>query len=384
MNAGVLLEAIRREGPVSRPALARATGLSLPTVNARVKRLLATGYVREEGETESRGGRRARLLKFNSSYGYVAGIDVGGHQVSVALADLGGEVVRFERRPLGERVSAERILEEVRRTLRTVLDQQGAKVGDIVACGVSTPGLVDPATGEVSYAPNIVGWSELEPAQRLGELVGRPVLMENNVNAAAQGEHRRGAARGVDDAVFVAVGTGVGAGIIVGGKLHRGWKGAAGEIGLQRDFDDDKPLEGALFGPFEQRVSGPSLARRYRELSGSTGKVTARTVFEAAAGGDELARRAVDETTSLLAGGLVNACAILAPEVLVLGGGVARAGEVLARPVRRRLQRALPAPPRVVISELGDRASVVGAVHMALEEANRRLFSFVPGVGSSG
>lgn len=381
LNASVLLEAIRREGPVSRPELAKSTSLSLPTVNARVRRLLKAGYIREEGETESHGGRRARLLNFNSRYGYVLGIDVGGHQVSIALADLAGEIISFKRRPLGELVNGERILEEAWKAVREVLGEREVDIHDVMSVGVSTPGLVDPETGHVAFAPNIPGWSELDPARHFEELIGKRTVMENNVNAAAEGEHWRGAARGADNALFVAVGTGVGAGIIIEGRLYRGWQGAAGEIGLQRDFHDEEPLDGK-FGPFEQQASGLGIARRYRQLVGaSVGRVTARTVFEAAARGDELAKRVVEETTSLLAGGLVNTCAAMAPEVVVLGGAVARVGEILARPIRHRLQNSLPVPPRLVLSELGDRASVVGVVRLALEDANRELFSFGPWPG---
>jgi predicted NBD/HSP70 family sugar kinase len=374
LNASVLLDAIRDEGPLSRPDLARLTGLSLPTVNVRVRRLVQAGYVREAGRTESRGGRRARLLEFNGKFGYVAGIDVGGHQVSAAVADLSGEVVSFERRPLGERVSGERILKGAWEVLCRELEERGIGVGDLMAIGVSTPGIVDPESGSVTCVPNIPGWSELRPDEQFGELIGKTVVVENNVNAAMEGEHWRGAARGARDAIFVAVGTGVGAGILIGGRLFRGWKGAAGEIGLQREFHDDEPLD-AMFGPFERRASGIGIAERYRELAGEK-RATARTIFEAAASGDELARRVVEEATSLLAGGLVNMCAVLAPELVVLGGGVARAGEALVGPIRERLERSLPAPPRCVLSELGDQASVVGAVRLALGAAYREEFSF--------
>ena len=158
---------------------------------------MQAGYVREAGRTESRGGRRARLLEFNGKFGYVAGIDVGGHQVSAAVADLSGEVVSFERRPLGERVGGERILEGAWEILCRELEEWGIGVGDLMAVGVSTPGIVDPESGSVTCVPNIPGWSELRPAERFGELTGKTVVVENNVNAAMEGEHWRGAARGV-------------------------------------------------------------------------------------------------------------------------------------------------------------------------------------------
>lgn len=368
MNAGLLLEVIRDQGPLSRPQLASATGLSLPTVNSRVGELLAAGYVREDGWTRSTGGKRARLLRFNEDFGYVVGLDVGGHQVSVAVADLSGDIVHFERRPLGTRVDAGSILKASAEMVENALAASRVSKVKVMAVGVSTPGLVDPSSGEVALVPNIPGWASLGPARRLEEMLGVRPLLENNVNAAIVGEHWKGVARGCDDAVFVAIGTGIGAGIMIGGKLYRGFHGGAGEIGLQRDFEDDQVLD-EEFGPFERRASGLGIAQRYRELAGEGEEMTTRKIFAAARQGDELARRVISEASSVLAGGIVNLCAILDPEMVVLGGGVARAGEEIAGPVRRRLHSALPAPPSLMLSALGDRVSVVGAAKIALDAA---------------
>lgn len=374
LNVSLLLDLVRERGPLSRPELAAASGLSLPTVNARVRTLLEAGYVRESGQTESRGGRPARLLEFNGEFGHVAGIDVGGFRVTVAVADLAGRLISFERRPLGEWVDGERVMEVARTTLGEALAARSPNAGDLMAVGLSTPGLVDPATGSVDFVPNIPGWSEIEPAQQFERMTGTPVVVENDVNAAVEGERWRGVARGVQDVVFVSVGRGIGAGILIGGRLYRGLGGAAGEIGLQREFDDDEPLDG-FFGPFERRASELGVIRRYREVAGTGADIGARSIFEAAEAGDGPARQVVDEASSLLAGGLVNACAVLAPELLVLGGHAARVGEKLVASVRGRLEHALPAPPRVALSELGDRAPVIGAVRLALEAANEKEFA---------
>jgi predicted NBD/HSP70 family sugar kinase len=333
-----------------------------------MRTLLEMGYVNELGQTKSRGGRPARLLEFNAEFGYVLGIDVGSYQVSVALADLTGKLVACERRSLSVRVDGEQVREAISEALRQVLAQRNLEPSALMAAGLSTPGVVNPRTGEVALVPNIPGWAELEPATLLEELLGKPVVIENNVNAAVEGEQWRGVAQDTKNVVFVDIGNGIGAGILIEGKLYRGLGGAAGEIGLQRDFHDDVPLD-ELFGTLERKCSGLGMTKRYSELTGEDELVGVRDLFEKAHTGDKLAQQAVEESVSMLAGGLVNICTVLAPELVVLGGEVSSVGEALVDPVRRRLERALPFPPRVAVSSLEGRASILGAARMALRLA---------------
>jgi len=326
------------------------------------------GYINELGQTKSRGGRPAQLLEFNREFGYIVGIDVGGYQVSVALADLAGELVAHERRRLGAHVDGEHVRETITELFHQVLALRHLELGALMAGGLSTPGVVDPRTGKVSLVPNIPGWAELEPAKLLERLIGKPVVIENNVNAAVEGEQWRGVARDTQDVIFVDIGKGIGAGILIEGKLYRGLGGAAGEIGLQRDFHDDGPLRG-LFGPLERECSGLGMAKHYRDLTGGDELISARDLYEKARAGDELAQRVIDESVRMLAGGLVNMCTVLAPELVVLGGEVPGADEALVGYIRRRLERSLPFPPRVAVSSLEGLASVVGAVRMALRLA---------------
>ena len=368
LNGKVLLNIIREQGPLSRPALSRLSGLSVPTVNARMRTLLEMGYVNELGQTKSRGGRPARLLEFNAEFGYVLGIDVGGYQVSVALADLTGKLVACERRRLSARVDGEHVWEAISEALRQVLAQRNLELSSLMAAGLSTPGVVNPRTEKVSLVPNIPGWAELEPAALLEELIGKPVIIENDVNAAVEGEQWRGVARDTKNVVFVDIGKGIGAGILIEGKLYRGLGGAAGEIGLQRDFHDDEPL-GELFGTLERECSGLGMTKRYSKLPGEDELVAVRDLFEKAHTGDKLAQQVAEESVSKFAGGLVNMCTVLAPELVVLGGEVSSVGEALVDPIRRRLERALPFPPRVAVSSLEGRASILGAARIALRLA---------------
>jgi predicted NBD/HSP70 family sugar kinase len=340
------------------------------------------GYVREVGRAESRGGKAAGLVGFNEKLGHVAGIDIGGHQISVAVSDLSGDLLAFERRELGELADGEKVIATVQSTLNGVLEELELTLEDLMAAGFSVPGAVDPLTGEVSAVANVPKWSESRLLERLGGMLKAPIVVENNVNAAMEGERWRGAARGAENAVFVAVGAGLGAGILIEGRIYRGWRGTAGEIGFQRELRDESPLEG-VSGPLERFVSGRGIVERYRRAMGDAPVgMTAQKVFEAAAAGEAVAQRVIDETTTVLGGAIVNLCANLAPELVVLGGGVARAGEALATPIRLRLERSLPFAPRVVLSGLEDKVSVVGAVRLALDEVDRREFAF--GLGEGG
>lgn len=324
LNAGLLLRLLRERGPVSRPGLSRLSGLSLPTVNARMRTLLEAGFAREMGTAESSGGRPARLVKFNADFGCVAGVDVGGGRIRVTVADLTGRVLGREGRRLDGSPDG-RDGEYVRRIVTRLLRGLLGSDKNLLSLGLATPGLVEPDTGRVSFVPNIPGWEEVGPAEAFEEDFGVPVAVDNDVNAAMVGERWRGVARGVGNAIFVLTGRGVGAGVLIGGRIHRGFGGAAGEFGLQRAFDDDEPL-GGLFGPLERKTSESGMVRRYRELGGAE-NVGVEELSARAEDGDGAARTALSETASLLSGGLVNACAVLAPELVVLGGGAGRMGE---------------------------------------------------------
>src|SRR4051812_11302429 len=234
LNSAHVLRAIRAQGPISRAELAKATGLSKPTINEVVEPLVADGTVVEslsDARTRPlRPGRRARLLGFRADGGHVLGIDVGADKLLVLLADLNGDVVASERRRVGprERASATALLAQVKATATATLRRAGVARGSLQAVGVGTPGVVDPVTGELALAPQLGGWEGLPLARRLARSFPCTVLVENEVHLSVLAERWRGAAQGIDDALFVQVGYGIGAGLLVGGRLYRGARGAAG------------------------------------------------------------------------------------------------------------------------------------------------------------
>jgi predicted NBD/HSP70 family sugar kinase len=389
LNSAAVLHAVRADGPVSRAEIARTTGLSKPTVNLAVELLLEQGYLNEGAELEApRGpGRRPRLLRFASGMGHVLGIDIGANKVLVVAADLAGEVLAVERRKTGaRRRDPDALLALVDDAVSQALDAAGITGESLKAVGVGTPGIVDPASGRITLAPQLTGWEDIELAKRLEPAFNCPVLVDNEVRLSLLAERWRGAAQTVDDAFLVQIGFGIGGGVLFGGEVYRGAGGAAGEIGYLPLFDDDEPRNG--LGPFEHAAGGSAFARIARRAAeteptallelagGDPGAIDAETVFAAAAAGDRVASRVLDDLLDRLARGIAAAIVVLNPSIVIVGGGISRAGERLRGPLERRIQALVPVPPRVILSQLGDEAVALGGVRLALQQVEQTLFDF--------
>jgi predicted NBD/HSP70 family sugar kinase len=393
-NSALILETIRRDGPISRAALARATGLSKPTVNEVAELLLEQGYVEEAadaGDGPRRPGPRARQLRFRADIGHVLGIDVGADKTLALVADLSGRIVATERHEASGRAGRAAVLRAVERTARGALAQAGLEPDALRMACIATPGVVDPASGRISLAPQIAGWDGLDLGGHLESRLGCPVAADNEARLSLLAEVWRGAARDVRHVAYVQVGIGIGGALLIDGRLFRGKSGAAGEISYLLDVDepeDDAP-GGTPTGPFERAAGGRAYARLgagaatrpegalLRELAGGDpDAVSARTVFDAAERGDAAAVAIVAELTARLGRGVANVATVVDPELVVLGGGIGNAGRALLEPVERAVRAAVPFPPRIVLSELGGDGGALGAVRRALDAVDERLFSF--------
>jgi predicted NBD/HSP70 family sugar kinase len=391
LNSALVLQAIREAGSASRAEIREVTGLSKPTVREVVEFLLRTGYVSEAAAGERDGGGRpgprARVLTFRADLGHVVGIDVGANKILVQVADLSGTILTSERRRTRGARGADTVLRTVRAAAGKALAAAGVDRESLMAVAVGTPGIVDPASGRMALAPQLPGWEGLELGQALGRSFPCPVLVENEVRLSILAERWRGAAQGIDDAVYVQIGVGIGAGILIGGELYRGADGAAGEIGYL-PYPDGRPLADGP-GPFEHAAGGSAFARLGREAAAGDGgallrelaggdpeAVDAEIVFAAAAQEDEAARAIVAELTRRLANGIAAVVAVLNPATVIVGGGLSRAGVALLEPLERHVAERVPLPPRLVLSSLGEESVALGAVRLALRRADERLFSF--------
>ena len=356
INEREVLETIRARASISRAEISRRAGISKPTVSLALQSLVDCGLVREAERGPDGPGYGAVYFEPVPEAALVLGLDLGARFVRGALCDLNGVVRARQDVELQVADAAEAV--EAGERLRAALlaaAELDAELVDGVVVGV--PGVPDPDGGVVHLAENVTGLEGRAFGAELEQALGLPVTLENDINLAALGEQWQGVARGVDDFVFLSVGTGMGAGIVLGGELHRGRHGAAGEVdfalaGLDGSVDPSAPQVAALAG----------------------GGSDARAVFGAAREGDAAARDVVDEVARRIALNAAPIAAVADVELVVLGGGIGANGDLLLDPVERRLREWLPFPPRVEVSTLGDAAILTGALAVGLQTARENVF----------
>lgn len=375
LNCAAVLSAIRAAGTARVTELVHATGLSRPTVTAAVTTLVADGWVEETEAADvdlPRMGRPARVVRFRANARHVLGLDIGPHKVSCAVADLSGTVVAHCRRDVGEPGSHAALLERVDTTMDQVLTEAAVQVSSVAAVGVGTPGIVDRRHGAVVHAPSVPGWSSLELGSLIQQRLPCPVHVENDVNLAVLAERWHGTGREAESLLLVHWGARVGAAVLVQGRLHRGAHGAAGEIGFVDLEVEPQGVQGGGLGPLEAAMGTSWIHRRARALGHRDG-ADAASVFTAAAAGDPAARQAIDEACARFARGLAPFLLALDPELVIIGGGILLAGDAVLAGVQRHLARRTLMMPKIELSTLGDDAVALGAVHLAMADAEQRI-----------
>jgi glucokinase len=284
-------------------------------------------------------------------------VDVGGTTIKAALVDPAGSVVASEHRPTPQGNRARDVIAEVGRSLLASSDLP------VAGAGVVVPGLVDRAAGIATYSVNI-GWRDLELVRSLGAEWRLPVRIANDVASGGVAEHRLGSGVGTADLVFVPIGTGIAASILSGGHLVTGHRGETAEIG-HIAVRSGVPCSCGGDGCLETVASAAAIARRYTELSGS--RVDGAHEVVARLGTDAVARQVWQEAVEALADGLAIVSLVVAPALVVIGGGLSRAGQALLDPLRVALRKRTPVvhPADVTVSVLGDRGGVIGAAFLA-------------------
>jgi glucokinase-like ROK family protein len=380
-----IMDRVRAEtGPVSRARLIEALDSSRGKISSEVARLVEKGLLAEKGLAQSYGGRRSSLLGIPPSAGLIAAVDIGATSIDVALTTLGGELLARRGEPADVRDGPLPTLDRVKLLLSELLDEQAANARDVLAIGVGVPGPVEQASGLLTVPPIMPGWDRFPIREAFAGEYAAPVFVDNDVNVMALGEHWGGVAKGVDDMIFVKIGTGIGSGIIIGGRLHRGTQGCAGDFG-HICVDPAGPLcSCGNAGCLEAMAAAPAIVlqaeRCAREgespllmaLLREKGELTMKDVGEAARRGDYCALTIVRKSGRLIGQTLASAVNVLNPSMIVIGGGVSRVGNALLAEVRSAIyQRSLPLATRnlpIVMSELDDVAGVVGASAMAAGE----------------
>lgn len=370
----VLDVAMDRPGPFTRAQLIDATGLSAPTVGSLATSLIKTGLLTDLGTGPSRGGRRPSTMELNARYGFVAAIHLGPTRTWLAVGDLRGQILARRALQTPQRVGPAAVLARVAVDLRQLLRDAGVPAARLFAIGAGAPGVVDRERGMVvALAPNLNGWSRVPMAAILKRALKAPVQVENDVNLAVLGEHWRGAARGHQNCAFISIGTGIGAGIMIDGRLHHGHHFLAGEIALMcmgpQHVDTDFGSRGCL----ESLAGLRALSDRWSHPGRDRVDSWVAALLAAASDGDPLARKAVHETTTLIGMAIANLSVVLDPSIIVVGGPLFATGPALIDDVRRIVSRIVPTPGQIVTSALGEDAPLIGSLLVATIEARDRL-----------
>jgi predicted NBD/HSP70 family sugar kinase len=364
-----MLSLIRQGRASTRADLAALTGMARSTVAQRVEALIAQQLVHESEEGPSTGGRPPRTFVFNQGAGVILAADLGATHSRLAITDLAGEVLGEHAENLEIGSGPEPVLAWLRDSFDRLLDEAGRTRADVRGVGVGVPGPVEFATGRPVNPPIMPGWDNHPISDELGDHYDALVLVDNDVNIMALGEHWS-TWPDAEHLLYVKVGTGIGCGIVAGGEIHRGAEGAAGDIGhIRVTADESVVCRCGNVGCLEAVAGGRAIAGRLREL-GVEAQDSRDVVAEVRAGNPE-AVRLVREGGRTLGDVLASAVNFFNPAVIVIGGDVAEAHEQLLAGVREVVyQRSLPLATRhlrVVRSSLGDRAGVIGAAVMVIE-----------------
>ena len=368
LNEQAVLETIRAGSPISRAEISRRAGISKPTVSLALQSLLDAGLVREAARRPDGPSYGAVFFEPVPDAAFVVGLDLGARFLRGAVCDLGGEIRARQDVEL-RGANADGAVRAIVSLHTALIKAAALPIERIDGVVLGVPGVVDEVSTLHLATPNIPGLEGRPFGRELRERLGVSVTLENDVNLAAVGERWSGVARGVDDFAFLSVGTGMGMGLVLGGELHRGKHGAAGEVdwalaGMPDELD-----------PSAEGVA--ALAARLAAEEGETSLVPpydARDIFAAARSADPLARKIVDEAARRIAAHIAPVAAVADPELVVLGGGLGANGDLLLEPVRTLLHEWMPYPPRVEISSLGEAAVLMGALAVGLRSALENVF----------
>ncbi|WP_166844417.1 ROK family transcriptional regulator [Isoptericola sp. BMS4] len=362
------MSAVQQRGSLTQIELAGVTGLSPATVSNIVKELTAAGVLHTAHST--RNGRRALQVTLARGLGLVAGVHFGTRSLRVSLADASMRVLADQRMPLAPDHRADTGLQRAALLVREMLLDVDAAPDELLGVGVGVPAPVDVRTGRIATVGMMRGWDEVDVGGTLSDDLGAPVHVDNDANLGALAEARSGAGAGHDAVAYLRVSHGIGGGIVLGGRIVHGRGGVAGEIG-HVTIDENGPIcrcgnRGCL-----ETFAGAGVLLAM--LSESRGPLTLRDVIDAARAGDPGCRRVLFDAGQHLGVATASLCNLVDPEIVVVGGQLADAGEILLGPMRTVVeQRTMPSvsgPVSVVPSEHGATAEVRGALTLALDRA---------------
>ncbi|GLP69902.1 MULTISPECIES: ROK family transcriptional regulator [unclassified Streptomyces] len=383
MNDRAALDLLLEHGPLSRTRIGKLTGLSKPTASQLLARLEASGLVLATGTSEGRPGPNAQLYEVDPTAAYAAGLDVTPERILAAVADITGREVGSYELPTPGRRPAQPVVRQVTDALDGAVKAAGLARGDVHRLVIGTPGAFDPGTGRLRYASHLPGWHTPTLLDEIAAALPMPVEYENDVNLVAVAEQRLGAARGHEDFVLLWNEGGLGAALVLGGRLHRGWTGGAGEVGFL-------PVPGAPLvrqvtkansGGYQELAGSQAIPGLARELgmtdipSGPYAEVAAALVERAATEDTVLHRLLLETYATRLATGLASLVSVLDPELVVLSGASLTAGgDTLRALVQAELEELAASRPRLVVGDVHEHPVLRGALESALAATRDEVF----------
>jgi glucokinase-like ROK family protein len=383
INKTLILDIIRQHGPISRAEIAKMTKLTAPTVTNLVRDLLSTGIVVEGERMDSTGGRKPIMLKINPKAYYSIGVDIGVSKIVTIITDLEANIQEKVKVDLGH-IQDGSIIDITKETIKEALEKSGIEKDKFIGIGIGMHGLVNAETGTAIFAPNF-GLHDVPMKQIIEEEFAIPTYLDNDVRAMALGESWFGHGKEVDNFIVVNVGMGIGAAIVFNHEVYHGVSKSAGEIGHTTVLEDGPKCNCGNYGCLEVLAAGPSIAKQaVREIKRGSitsltdrvkddrlEEITAKMVFEEAEKGDSLSLQIMNSTGKFLGIGIANTINILNPELVILGGGVTQAGELLLEPIIQTvMHRAMEVPAsnvRILPTMLGEDVGAIGAATLVLK-----------------
>ncbi|GAB6256336.1 ROK family transcriptional regulator [Peribacillus sp. N1] len=384
INRSLILNIIREKGPISRADIAKLTKLTPPTVSSFVKELLQAEIVIERNLGESSGGRKPTLLTLSEDMFHVIGMDVGSQNIKTILTSITGKVIKKSVVPLPAQTTNETLLSLMIDSVSGILDHTKIDEEKIVGIGVSMHGIVDVEEGSSVFAPNL-NLQDIPIKRVLEERFNMMVKVENDGRAMSLGELWFGNGAGIDSFVCINVGRGIGAGIIINGKLYHGSHFISGEIGHMIIDIDGPQCTCGNYGCLQTFASGPSIVEWVKKemrlghsslltnlTKGDLEKVTGELIYLSALEGDTLCKTALQQAGRYLGVGITNVIHTVNPRRIIIGGGVSNAGDLIMDNIIQTVnQRALTNPAKqteIILSKFGDDATAMGAVALILAE----------------
>lgn len=371
MNKAAILELLRTHGPMSKADMKRILGISFPAVTYNVNKLMEENLIYECGAADNAIGRKATLLAFNSRKAYLVGVDLGRRNIRTMCSDIAGNIIQYHT----AKIKPGHVFDQVIQHIYEIVEASQISIEDVECIGVGIPGIYDEASDTHILAPFVENWGEESLLQRLKEEFSMKVYIENSVNLGAVGERWKGIAKGYDEIAYVDFGVGFGSALIKGGELVRGNNGAFGEIGfmvlekdrLLRTYSDE--------GELERLIPSWEIAKVIDRYFIDEPQISIKKVFEFM--NEQNTELKLEDIPSYFAMALVNIAVLTNPEVLVISG---RLGCAIYRDYKEYIDKVMkgnvPFPPTILVTELAERANVIGAIAVSLIHSNSKYTNF--------